>query len=362
MSNKATSGTDDSHLGPFILCQSRDPPEHGWIASDRKALMTLHAAFPSDVKPERIKVALIDDGIDRTSLLTYQNRVEVTGMSYWTPSAGVALQNPSWHQSTHGHGTFMGNSIVRVNPWVFWYVMRIQDEVDNGQRKDGSIRIHAESAARAMEDAITAGVKIISILWTIRDLASQDSKLYPKNERDAIKSLKKAIENAKAAKELLFLTMSFDSAAADAYGYSEKATEDNNTIHSFFPGSQVVDDFNPRLARPVELKHRDGSSVATTLAAGMASSIMYLANVMREHYRKDEKTALKFTEYGERLRQRNAMKKAFDNIITEENYKDIKFFNVWDLFSTRAERLQGDTKNGELKWDTLAELCTKLVA
>ncbi|KUI61305.1 hypothetical protein VP1G_08481 [Cytospora mali] len=257
----------------------------------------------------------------------------------------------------------MANSIVRVNPWVFLYVMRIQDEVDNGQRKDGSIRIHAQSAARAIEDAITAGVKIISISWTIRDLASQDSRLYPKHERDAIKSLKNAIENAKVAKVLLSCSASddiqkkgidtlpychasdyvFRIGAADAYGYSDKATDDHNTIHWFFPGNQVVDDFNPRLARPVELKHRDGSSVATALAAAMASLNMYLANVMKEHYRKDEKTPLKFTEY-------------------DENYKDRKFLNVWGLFGTRAGRIQGDTKNGELKWDTLAELCTKLVA
>ncbi|ROV88757.1 hypothetical protein VMCG_10053 [Cytospora schulzeri] len=384
-SGKTAGDADDSHRGPLTPGAPRPPPDHSWIEtmeSFRKALMTVHAAFETDIKPERVKVALIDDGVDRTNLLTYNNRVEVTGVSYWTGSAGMAPQNPSWHQSTHGHGTIMASSIVRVNPWVFLYVMRIQDEVDVISRQDGGIRIRVESAARAIEDAIAAAVKIISISWTIRDLAHRDTKAYPEHEREGIKALKKAIDKAKEMNILMFCSASddihkkgidtlpyshasnyvFRIGAADAYGWSDRQTEDHNTIDWFFPGNQVADDFNPRSVRTDQLMYRDGSSVATALAAGLASLILYLVNVMKEHYRAEPKIANKYSEYADRLCQRNVMKKAFDNIITDDNYRDKKFLPVWDLFGKRADKILEDTRNKDAKWEILAELCTKLVA
>lgn len=277
----------------------------------------------------------------------------------------------------------MANSIVRVNPWVFLYIMRIQDKVDMNSRKDISIRIHAESAARAIEDAIIAGVKIISMSWTIRNLAKQEPRTaHHEPESQAIEALRNAIDKAKKASILLFCSASddiqkkgidtlpysqardyaFRIGAADAYGWSDKATEDQNSIDWFFPGNQVADDFNPRSMRTGELKYRDGSSVATALAAGLASLIMYLANVLKAYNRKDTQTADRFSRYSEMLLHRDVMKKAFENIITDDKYKDKKFLPVWDLFGTRAEMILGKAKDAGMKLDVLGELCTKLVA
>lgn len=276
----------------------------------------------------------------------------------------------------------MASSIIRVNPWVFLYVMRIQDEVDTISTKDGGIRIHAESAARAIEDAITAGVRIISISWTISDIAKADIEKYPEHEVKAVEALKEAIGKAKEAKILIFCSASddikkkgidtlpyshasnyvFRIGAADAYGWSDKQTEDQHTIDWFFPGNQVADDYNPRAVRLSELEYRDGSSVATALAAGLASLIMYLMNVMKEYYRADARNANKYSNYAKRFTDRQAMKVAFENISNmDPYYKDKKFLPVWDLFGKRAEKIQGDNRNPEANWEVLDELCTKLV-
>lgn len=303
-------------------------------------------------------------------------------MSYLTHSAGMALQNPSWHQSTRGHGTVMANSIVRVNPWVFLYAMRIQDEIEVGPRNDASIRIHAGSAARAIKDAIIKKVDIISISWTIRNIVNQDGHNRPHqgHETEEVEALKKAIDKAKKAGILMFCSASddvqkkgvdmlpysqagdsgFRIGAADAYGWSDRATEDHRTIDWFFPGNQVADDFNPRSMRGGELQYRDGSSVATALAAGLASLIIYMANLMKAYSTPGSKNAAKFSEYSSILRRKDAMRKAFDNIITDENYKDKKFLPVWDLFRTRAEKILEKTDDIVARWEVLDDLCRKL--
>lgn len=327
------------------------------------------------------QVALIDDGIDRTDLETYTRRVEVTGMSYWSSSSGRAAPNQSWHQSTHGHGTIMANSIARVNPWVELYAMRIQDEVDVGPRNDISIRIHAGSAARAIEDAIIRKVDIISISWTIRNFVTQDARGVQGPEPEPVQQLKKAIDKAKKNGILLFCSASddiqkrgldtlpysqareyaFRIGAADAYGWSDKATEDQKTIDYFFPGKQVADDFNPRTMRTTELKYRDGSSVATALAAGLASLILYLTKMMQVYSRGDHQKENKFVRYSTLLRKRDGLKKAFENIVNmDDDYKDKKFLPVWDLFGAKASELEDQTKDVAAKWEILDELCTKL--
>lgn len=312
----------------------------------------------------------------------YANRVEVSGMSYCTPSRGTSFHNPSWHQSSNKHGTIMANSITRLNPWVLLYAMRIQDDVQVGHQNEVTVRIHAGSAARAIRDAIILKVDIISISWTIRDLAASGQRTLSEQDTEAIESLKAAINSAKEKGILIFCSASddikkkgvdtlpynqardyiFRIGAADAYGWSDKATEDQRTIDYFLPGNQVADDVNPRLLLKEELKYRDGSSVATALAAGLASLVLYIVNVMKVHYSKQPQNLAKITRYGDQLRRRDGMKKAFDNIITDDNYKDKKFLPVWDLFGSRAKDILDKTKDIGSKWALLDELCTLLAA
>jgi hypothetical protein len=294
---------------------------------------------------------------------------------------GMSLQNPSWHQSTHGHGTIMANSIIRINPWVSLYAMRIQDEVNISSRNDVSIRIHAGSAAKAIEDAVILKVDIISISWTIQNITAQGATATHGEEVKAIEALKSAINNAKNQGILIFCSASddvkkkgtdtlpyseasdyiFRIGAADAYGWSDKATEDQRAIDYFLPGSQVVDDFNPRMVRTEELKYRDGSSVATALAAGLASIVLYMTSLMEVYYNNDFKNKTKFSKYGESLRRRDGLKKAFENIITDD-FRDKKFLPVWELFRSKADSILNKPMDLGQKWELLEELCTKLAA
>lgn len=389
------------------------PPEHKWIESMqnfRRALMKMHEGLPQDMTPKRIKVsqpsnndrdghkrelkqqqyltvyvntqvAVIDDGIDLdrtlgTNLSTYGDRVEVTGFSYCNCSSSTTISNPSWHQSTYGHGTIMANSVARINPWVSLYTMRINYT---------SIRIHADSAARAIEDAIIREVDIISISWTIRNLSKKGTHApgYEDEATAAVDALKRAIDSAKSKGIILFCSASddiqtkgidslpysqardhaFRIGAADAWGESDKATEDQKTIAWFFPGKQVADDFNPRLVRSSELKYRDGSSVSTALAAGLASLILYLSNIMEVYSHKDAR-AEHLARYNDGVEKREVVKKAFENIAKlDDFYKDKKFLPVWALFGRAADSLANSPspkKDSKDKWVILEDLCTTL--
>ncbi|KAI3548695.1 intracellular serine protease [Colletotrichum abscissum] len=113
----------------------------------------------------------------------------------------------------------MANSIIRLNPWVSLYAMRIQDESNIGSRNEV-------------------------------------------NAKDYI----------------------FRIGAADAYGWSDKLTEDHRIIDYFLPGNQVADDVNPRLNLAEKLKYRDGSSIATVFADGLASLLLYLVNLVKIYH------------------------------------------------------------------------------
>lgn len=305
-------------------------------------------------------------------------------MSYWTPSRATSGDNPSWHQSTNRHGTTMANSIIRLNPWISLYAMRIQDErdVSRGPGNDMQVRIHAGSAARAIEDAVILEVDIISISWTIRDLAASDARAHYGPEAEAVEALKTAITRAKDKGILIFCSAAdnikqkggdtlpysqardyiFRIGAADAYGWSDKATEDQRTINYFLPGIQVADDANPRMPLKEDAKSHDGSSVATALAAGLASLLLYMVNLMKVYYAGHPQNLKKMARYADQLRKRDGLKRAFDNIITDENYKDKRFLPVWDLFGSRAKDILDKSKDVSSKWDLLDELCTKLAA
>lgn len=274
----------------------------------------------------------------------------------------------------------MANSIIRINPWVSLYAMRIQDDGNIRPRNDGNVHIHAGSAARAIGDAIILEVDIISISWTIHDLATSDTKRSHGQDWDGIKALKAAIDNAKKKGILIFCSASddikkkgsdtlpynqgrdyiFRIGAADAYGWSDKVTEDHETIDYFLPGNQVADDFNPRLVLAEELKYRDGSSVATALAAGLASLVLYLVNVMEIYHSGNTQNVNKMCRYRKDLRTRDGLKRAFENMIIDKNDRGKKFLPVWDLFGSRAKHVLDTTKDMSTKWEALDELCTKL--
>lgn len=332
------------------------------------------------------QVALIDDGVELGNLETYNGQVEVNGVSYY-PRTGQS-ERP-WHRSSRGHGTVMAMMITRVNPWVSLYVMRLRD----GTNSDGGRTIFAETAARAIRGAIGLKVDIISMSWTVKKkIASAVAPTVARNVRDesagaktsyeeqAIRMLEEAIDAAVKAKILMFCSASDDikSGGLDTLPYSQAPgyifrigaslsqgerdthTEDMDQINYFFPGNQVAEALNPKSAGNV--KYYDGSSVATALAAGLASLILYCAILMQWHHKgqapgADSKSYERFKTFVDALKQRDGMKRAFNNI-ESDIWKDRKYLPVWAIFGPKTKKIE--EAEGEKKWESLEELVTDL--
>ncbi|KAI7779558.1 hypothetical protein LA080_000747 [Diaporthe eres] len=84
------------------------------------------------------------------------------------------------------------------------------------------------------------------------------------------------------------------------------------------------------------------TKVSTALAAGLASLAMYLPRLVQTYHEHidgmDSDAALKFAGYAAKLRTRENMKRAFDNI-TDQSHEDKKFLPVWHMFGRRAGRI-----------------------
>ena len=337
---------------------------------------------------------MIDDGIDLSNLDAYNNVVKASGLSYCPPYG--RLERP-WHESTNGHGTIMANMIVRINPWVSLDVMRIHDS--KVYHLPGEVRtINAASAAKAIEGAILRKANIISMSWTIKNLAQKPSASSSgqndKSGKDEIKSpeeiainaLQKAIDRAKEANILMFCSAADDikttgkdslpfsraqdhifriGAALDK-GQRDPASEDPNSMTYYFPGNQVAEAWNSRSTKTVQ--YHNGSSVSTALAAGFASLIMYMNKMMRAYYEQipEADPGLHqyntFDEWARQLKHSKNMRRAFDNT-NNPSHTDPKFLPVWHTFGETAERINKEpkAKNKLLELDKLVRtLCHRL--
>ncbi|QYS96683.1 Peptidase_S8 domain-containing protein [Trichoderma simmonsii] len=366
--------------------------QHIWVKrmeQFRTALNSIHKGFPGMKvqEPNRVKVALIDDGVDLSALDIYDGIVKATGQSYCYPDNRG--ESP-WHRSSNGHGTIMANMIVRINPWVSLYVMKLQD----GPSIDGGRYIFAESAAKAIRGAIQRNVDIISMSWTIKQkIATNSSNVssrrtlspserYPKStlETNGLKLLEEAIEAAVEAKILMFCSASddiqdggmdclpyqkaphhiFRIGAALSQGQRDPHSEDKGNMDYFFPGNQVAEAWNPRSAQTV--KYHNGSSVSTALSAGFASLIIYCVIIMRTYYESkpgvNDTNYIRFRDFAEALKDRDKMKMAFDSI-EYKGWDDRKYLPVWGYFGTATEEIN-KAKSGEEKVEQLGRLAMQL--
>ncbi|OAG40477.1 hypothetical protein AYO21_05377 [Fonsecaea monophora] len=374
---------DDGHA---TAGGSQGAPQHDWVETMvkfRHTLSSLHGLLGDKApEPQRIKVALIDDGVDLSNLDTYGKVVKASGLSYCPPSK--RMEKP-WHESTNGHGTIMANMIVRINPWVSLDVMRIHDS--KWHHPDGEVRtINAGSAAKAIEGAILRQADIISMSWTIRNLAQKQSasssNQNDKSGKDEIKSpqeiainaLQTAIDRAREAKILMFCSAAddikilgkdslpfsrapdyiFRIGAALNKGQRDPESEDPKSMTYYFPGNQVAEEWNPRSGKTVQ--YHNGSSVSTALAAGFASLIMYMNNMMRARYkpiRTEPKEYDTFDEWARGLKDSGNMRRAFNNNNNRRPNTDPKFLPVWSTFGEVAERINNEIdrerKLGELE-------------
>jgi hypothetical protein len=321
-------------------------------------------------------VALIDDGVDLCELDTYNNHVKVTGVSY-CPREGSS-ERP-WHRSGDGYGTIMANMIARVNPWVYLYVMRIQE----GSSRDGNRMIYADSAARAIRGAVDLHVDIISISWTVRNKLDKGTQINRERtnrqtmESAAVAILEAAVEKVISDRKFLMFCSTSDDillsamdtlpyqkgqknifriGAASPLGQRDHHSEDEDNIDFYMPGNRVAAALNPRSADVI--KYHDGSSVSTALAAGLASLIMHCAHIAHQHVEKRQGSDNRLKGLREALRQRQNIHTAFTNIDVPE-WKNKKYLPVWKMFGPAAESMNAK-RNDDDKLDVLVRLVQDL--
>ncbi|KAL5003235.1 hypothetical protein BDV10DRAFT_201119 [Aspergillus recurvatus] len=373
----------DGERDPLLGEQSEKPRSDAWIETMKKfrdALKGLHDTgllnqAPLNRPPPRVRVALIDDGIDLDEFNTYNNTAQYTGVS--------CCDGDAWWKSTEGHGTVMANMISRINPWVRLDVIKIESR-PSFIHGEGARSISAKSAADAINAAVMHGADIISMSWTITDLEYRLS-LISENMSDAEGNKKHAEQNdlqllrtaiaeaVKDDKRLLICSAADDIRLIgdNTLPYSEASGQilcigstgplanrdpgsgSENSITYYLPGNQVAEEQRPHSAKPVV--YHNGSSVSTALAAGLASLIMYCCQCLHTSGAGDE-----YKIWAQALREHTNMRKAFSSINRWLDWKeDKKIVPVWGIFRNKGSELE-KASGGQDKIKVLKELVTYL--
>ncbi|OJI90159.1 hypothetical protein ASPTUDRAFT_52063 [Aspergillus tubingensis CBS 134.48] len=330
------------------------------------------------------EVALIDDGVDYADFDVYP-QTSVRGFSCY-PRIGET-EHP-WHHSSNGHGTAMANMILRINPWINLLVIRIQDGISYANSGSPSRTIQPESAARAVEAATKNNVDVISMSWTIRKQKSQihSSPVSPGSlgkksiDEAGIEQLERAITEA-ADKNILMVCSAADDiellgkdnlpfcaakhnifriGSCDSQAQRDPMTENKATISYFLPGIQVPEAQRPHSVKPIV--YYDGSSIATALAAGLISMILYCARCMaqcreaQDLSQSGSSETTPFEELAKKLRLHHNMQIALRNIARShgsDEPEDPKQLPVYGLFAETANKLE--TAIGWQKVERLGE-------
>ncbi|KAL4925442.1 S8 family peptidase [Aspergillus undulatus] len=382
LENAKSGGEKDTGNGD----QSEKPRSHAWIETMERFRTALLKMYRGGVlgEPRRVKVALIDDGIDLDEFNTYSNTARCTGVSYCSNSE---QGENAWWKSTNGHGTIMANMISRINPWVVLDVIKIQSS-PSYIHGEGTRSISPKSAADAINAAVMHHADIISISWTITDLEYRMSLLSESlldeegNKKRADQSemelLRTAIKNAVEGDKRLLICSAADDIRLVAdktlpYGQApnhvlcigsagplanrDPGARDGGSINYYLPGNQVAEEQRAHSSKSVV--YHNGSSVSTALAAGLASLIMYCAHCLHLCGPGDE-----YQAWALALRNQGNMKKAFNSINQYLEWKDDeKIVPVWGIFGDKCGLLEkASTKEEKIKVlkDLVSYLCHDL--
>ncbi|KAK1638700.1 hypothetical protein BDP81DRAFT_422513 [Colletotrichum phormii] len=254
----------------------------------------------------RVRVALIDDGVDlfSKSMRCLESRF-LEGRSFDQTPDGP---NPVY-SSVSGHGTFMAKTILRICPFadiIPYRLKTVRDASSNRRVPDAS------SAAKAIKAAIEQDVDIISMSWTIRN----DNNKIPEATLTELRNVVSACQGTGSQRRripIMFCAASDDGiqgrgqngrgefpreinnakvlciGAADPHGQVWPEVTDQNGLNYLFPGVDIKDVFEDdghesdsisealgsQISDLVTRNGRTGSSVATALAAGLAALLIH---------------------------------------------------------------------------------------
>ncbi|KAL4969565.1 uncharacterized protein BDV14DRAFT_195830 [Aspergillus stella-maris] len=242
------------------------------LSEQEKIAIKLHERVLLNDPDTRIKVAIIDNGADkiRSPIGPWIDN----GISYVSSDHLGEAPRP-WWTVADAHGTQMASLINTVNPYCRLYIARVGK---------GRADIDPKKAAKAINWAVDQKVDVISMSWVTK---SEESELKAAVERAAAKSGK-----SKVRPILMFCSTADEGAyAGDVYpvDYTDSvvsvtATDIWGGLTSKGDRQKHVDIRIPgedlEASAPLYLGNVassvSGSSVATALAAGIASLALLL--------------------------------------------------------------------------------------
>ncbi|RSL53148.1 hypothetical protein CEP54_010537 [Fusarium duplospermum] len=327
------------NLHPYHLSTQSMQTDHSRFRQEWIKCMERFAdfirAYRADIEdsesPPRIKVALIDDGVD--GLNGELSSVIAAGQTF---SERTNHDYNPYFKSTRGHGTIMAMLIRKICPNLQLYVAKLNEQ----RTGRNTMSITAESAVKAVNWAVDNKVQLISMSWTISQTAN------PAAIQDLVTAINCAVQNG----ILIFCSVS-DQGPRDTGQYPARCNRDNsfligtatisgqawrwngtNDVDYILPGTdldvQIHDDlFDSRLRNIYE----SGSSLATALASGLAALILdciALYNVKDLALMTDNAHA------------HARMKMALNSIspaLRSSNRDDDKYLHVWDTFGKALE-------------------------
>ncbi|KAK5989096.1 Subtilisin DY-like protein [Cladobotryum mycophilum] len=328
--NSITDEADNSVHQENRALARQEKVNHDWIRHMERFVQGLRNLVDeydeqSVVSKLKVKVALIDDGIDPVKM-----RFKVAdGRSF---SEDEHASHDNYYVEAGPHGTVMASLINKMCPMVELYVAKIVP--------GNSGVIPPTAAAQAVNWAVEKGADIISMSWTFNhdangadefkkaiELAAQQNVLLFSSLRET--------ENAVVVEKIypVSLPLVFKIGSATRTGnQAQSYSGDSNSADFILPGREVL------VRNGTETAEAQGSSIATALASGLAALIIFCADLVNTIY-PNEKTWER-----EKLRQQPNMKYAFVNMSRQSN--DTKYPEVQKYFTISDEDLDlTDIKN-----------------
>ncbi|KAI0005738.1 hypothetical protein F4779DRAFT_34502 [Xylariaceae sp. FL0662B] len=268
---------DDGPVSRASIIGDEEPSETGgrWMKC-----MEDFATYVDNARVEAapLKIAVIDDGIDAT-LATLEGRI-AGGQSFCPYPNSTDLMSPYFVPSGN-HGTQMAQLICKFCPKARLYVARLHERIIPGS---GERQITADSAADAVNWAVSCGVDIISMSWTIE---------APIQQNEGLKRLREAIVKASLQRILMFCSTSDQGiytkdecwpgnfggcirvGAAASTGVSLNWVNEDK-VDFLLPGKNIPCD----VPGTKEKSYESGSSLATAIASGLVGALIYCTRLL----------------------------------------------------------------------------------
>ncbi|KAF4632334.1 hypothetical protein G7Y89_g5795 [Cudoniella acicularis] len=238
--------------------------------SDRFTTLTEPPKLDDDVD-RRIKVAIIDNGADK--FRQYVKDVIEKGVSFVKVDSDSESRTLPWWMVSDPHGTQMASLVRDANPYCRLYIARV-----GRGRKD----ILPEDAIEAIKWAIEQKVDVISMSWIIKEPFPALMTAVKDAAKKALVICSTADEGAWSGEVYPADSQStIKVAATDKYGNLSRYA-DKGAVNIAVPGEKIPA-FGPSyMGRKLAVSKISGSSVATALAAGVASLALLLLQVFND--------------------------------------------------------------------------------